>query len=66
MPCALPEPAESSASPVVVLPPLVELAPVDAGVVVMPGPVEKPGGDVSPQAARTRAKRVALRIIAQA
>jgi hypothetical protein len=65
MPSALPGPAESSAVPVV-LPPLVELAPVDAGADVTPGPVEKPGGDGSPQAAKTRAARVALRIVSQA
>jgi hypothetical protein len=66
MPSALPEPAESSAVPVVEMPPLVELPPVDADADVTPGPVEKPGGDGSPQAAKTRAARVALRIVSQA
>jgi hypothetical protein len=51
-------PAESSAGPVVVVLPPVELAPVDAGADVTPGPVEKPGGDGSPQAAR-RGLRIA-------
>jgi hypothetical protein len=39
---------------------------VDAGADETPGPVEKPGGDGSPQAARARAARVALHIVSQA
>jgi len=66
IPSALPGPAESSAGPVDDVLPLVELVPVDAGAVVATGPVEKPGGDGSPQAARIRAARVALRIASQA
>jgi len=63
----LPGPAESAEVPVEeVSPPPVELVLVDAGADVTPGPVEKPGDVGSPQAARTRAARVALRIAPQA
>jgi hypothetical protein len=65
MPSALPGLAESSAVPLVVLALLVELAPVDAGAVVTPGPLEKPGVDVSPQAARMRTARRGLCIAPQ-
>ena len=66
-PAELPVPAESSAGPVV--PPLVELDEVDeveAGAVVMPGPVENPGDDGSPQAATTRAAMVSVRMTLRA
>jgi len=42
--------------------PPVELVEVDADAVVMPGPVENPGGDGSPQPATTRAAIVSVRM----
>jgi len=46
--------------------PLVELVEVDIGAVVMPGPVENPGGDGSPQPATTRAAMVSVRMALRA
>lgn len=61
-------PAESSAGPVDDVSPPVELVEVevDAGAVVMPGPVENPGGDGSPQAAKARAAMVSVRMTLRA
>ena len=67
-PAALSSPAESSAGPVDdVAPPLVvELVEVDTDAVVMPGPVENPGDDGSPQAATARAAMIRGRMTRRA
>jgi len=46
--------------------PPVELVEDDAGAVVMPGPVENPGGDGSPQAATARAATISVRMALRA
>jgi len=57
-------PAESSAGPVDDVSP-VELPLVVADTLVTAGPVENPGAAVSPQATRTRAARIGVRIAPQ-
>jgi hypothetical protein len=54
-------PAESSAGPVDVVSPPVELPPVVANALVIPGPVENPDGAASPHATKTRTPRLAAR-----
>jgi hypothetical protein len=59
-------PVESFAEPVDAGSAPVELLLVDADTLVIAGPVENPGGEASPQAARTRAARTGVRIAPQA
>ena len=59
-------PAESPAGPVDVVSAPVELPFVDVDTLVIAGPVEKPGGAASPQAARNRTARIGARMASQA